>query len=301
MCNARALLVCRRHRWQQLQFVYLRAQAHHLLAVCFEAWKSRGLAAGHLTITPPVMTTSSVLQVLKEIDADTKLEGPWDERVMRRLLLDPPPSDFVIAKSLRERSAAPVIHKSVAAAASAHSLPPPVPPALSKSRRASDVMADSFRQAAQVVIGDSPLHAAADDGNFLEVRRLLREGWNPNALNLRNQVLNECTWAAAMHRGIRCMLRASQTPLHLAARHYSDVFLPIVGALVECGASISVKDRDGNTPSQVGTLSLARSCTAGYLSFYPMVSLNFSSVVVTSACARRPGTAARVERRRHEH
>lgn len=80
----------------------------------------------------------------------------------------------------------------------------------------------------RVVGGDTPLHIACDDGNLDEVRRLLQEGWDPNALNLRHQ-----------------------TPLHLAARHYSQDYLPIVGLLVECGASVGAKDRDGNTPSQV--------------------------------------------------
>ena len=45
----------------------------------------------------------------------------------------------------------------------------------------------------------------------------------------------------------------AQTPLHLAARHYADEFLPVVGMLVECGANVGAVDRDGFTPPQLAT------------------------------------------------
>ena len=49
------------------------------------------------------------------------------------------------------------------------------------------------------------------------------------------------------------LLLRGQTPLHLAARHYSPIFLPIVLVLVECGANAMLKDENGHTPSQVSS------------------------------------------------
>jgi hypothetical protein len=48
-----------------------------------------------------------------------------------------------------------------------------------------------------------------------------------------------------------CAGASVQTPLHLAARHYSLTFLPIVIMLLECGACIGAVDREGNTAAQV--------------------------------------------------
>ena len=42
-----------------------------------------------------------------------------------------------------------------------------------------------------------------------------------------------------------------QTPLHLSARHYSERYLPITLMLIECGANVTLEDRDGKTPGQV--------------------------------------------------
>jgi ankyrin len=136
----------------------------------------------------------------------------------------------VVAKALRDGTAHGGKRPPMASSSSR-------PPMLHEKRRASLTMALSFRSSLfiqrQAVGGDTPLHIAADEGNLQEVRRLLKEGWDPNAQNLRQQ-----------------------TPLHLAARHYADEFLPVVGVLVECGASVSVKDKDGFTPSQVGPCML---------------------------------------------
>jgi Ankyrin repeats (many copies) len=195
-----------------------------MLAVCFQAWRGKETPS-HVTVSPPIMTTAECVQVLKDIDGGKRLEDEWDERVLRRLLLDPPPSDFVVAKALRDGATQPVKRAPKTSSSSR-------PPMLHEKRRASLTMALSFRSSLfvqrQTVGGDTPLHIAADEGNLDEVRRLLKEGWDPNAQNLRQQ-----------------------TPLHLAARHYASEFLPVVGVLVECGASVSMKDKEGYTASQV--------------------------------------------------
>ena len=65
-----------------------------------------------------------------------------------------------------------------------------------------------------------------------------------------------CVWTVVVVKGgtvtnMVWVRMCVQTPLHLSARHYSERYLPITLMLIECGANVTLEDRDGKTPGQV--------------------------------------------------
>jgi hypothetical protein len=219
---------CRRFVWKQFQFVMFRSQVHHVMRTCFTAWKFRGLPPEPLSLSPPLVSLAQCRELMQFVEEGGKLEDEWDERVMRRMLVCPPPSTAVLNKarpggvgvgvgvglglaagslarlgatatSLRDgsarmdRGASARVDAGAGAGAGRVGTPDggpadgtdgPVRP-----RRPSDVMAAAYMvDIGSDAVVDSPLHAAADEGNEAEVRRLLQAGFDPNARNHRLQV-----------------------------------------------------------------------------------------------------------------
>ena len=54
-----------------------------------------------LRLFTPIVSLPQCLQLLRDFERGTKLENDWDERVMRHLLLNPPPSNRVLAAAAR--------------------------------------------------------------------------------------------------------------------------------------------------------------------------------------------------------
>jgi hypothetical protein len=87
----------RRFVWKQFQFMVFRGRVRHLLEACFRAWRASlsGIPAP-VRIAAPPLGLPNYLKLLRDFEAGKLLENPWDERVMRNLLLNPPPSQRVL-------------------------------------------------------------------------------------------------------------------------------------------------------------------------------------------------------------